>query len=178
MAGFAFRKNLHGTSEVPALLEFIGKNSIIFTVGDAVRMNTSGFLDLSVANEQVMGIVQTVVDTNGLPVTPDSGTTNTWTMASDNQTVALRKVQIVPAFGDYAFSTDSDTTITTADLGVYFNVNATSDGVVTAGQSATIGTLMFQCIGLDPNGDGDASMGLYRIVASQMAQVTIATVAA
>jgi hypothetical protein len=177
MAGFKFRKNLHGTSETPALMEGVGKISIIFTVGDCVRINTSGYVDLSEANEQVIGVVASVVDSKGIPVTPDSGTTDTWTMGSDNATVK-KTIQFIPAFGDYAFSTDSDTSITIADIGQYFNVSSTSDSLVTSGQSYTIGTLMWQCVGLDPNGDGDASMGLYRCVGSQIGQTTIAAGAA
>jgi hypothetical protein len=98
-------------------------------------------------------------------------------MGSDNATVG-KKIQFIPAFGDYAWSADSDTTITIADVGVYFNVKSTSDAIVTSGQSATIGTLQFQCIGIDPDGDADASKGLYRCVGSQMGQTTIAAVAA
>jgi hypothetical protein len=177
MAGFIFRKNLHGTSETPALMEGVGKDSIVFTVGDVVRINTSGYIDLSTADEQIIGVVQSVVTSKGLPVAPDSGTTDTWTMSSANTTVGLR-IQFIPAFGDYAFSADSDTTITIADIGKYFNVKSTSDAIVTSGESYTIGTLQFQCIGLDPNGDADASMGLYRCVASQMGQTTIAAGAA
>ena len=175
---FNFRKNLDGSSQVPALLYGIGKNSIIFTVGDVVRFNTSGFLDLSEANEQVFGIVAGVVTSKGLPVDTDSGTINTWTMASDNQTVAMNQVSVIPAFPHYAFSADSDTTIEQASLGKYFNVNATSDGIVTSGESDTIGTLMFQLVGIDPDGDADVSKGLYRVVGSQVGGTTIATRAA
>lgn len=175
---FKFRKNLDGSSYTPSLLYGIGKDSIIFTIGDIVRINTSGYIDLSEANEQIIGVVVSVVDANGLPVTPDSGTTNTWTMASANTTSPKNQVAYIPAFPHYAWSADSDTTITVADLGCYFNANSTSDGIVTSGQSYTIGTLQFQCIGLDPNSDGDASMGLYRIVGSQMGATTIAAGAA
>jgi hypothetical protein len=178
MAGFIFRKNLHGTAEVPALLSMVAKDSIVFTVGDAIRLNTSGFLDLSTADEQIIGFVQTVVDKNGSPVAPDSGTTDTWTMGSANQTTTLNEIMFIPAFGDYAFSADSDTTITVADLGKYFNIKSTSDAIITSGESYTIGTLMFQCVGLDPNSDADASMGLYRVVASQMGQISQAAGAA
>lgn len=178
MAGFIFRHNLDGGAYVPSLLYGIGKNSIIFSVGDAVRFNTSGFLDLATANEQVMGFIATVVDENGIALTPDAGTTNTWTMESDNETVNMYQVSILPAMPHYAFSTDSDTTIEQASLGKYFNINATSDGIVTSGESDTIGTLMFQLVGIDPDNDGDVSMGLYRCVASQMGATTIASRAA
>lgn len=175
---FTLRKNLDGNPNSPALLAGIGKNSVVFTVGDAVRFNTSGFLDLATTTEQVFGVVATVVDANGIAITPDSGTTNTWTMASDNQTSAMKQVMVIPAFGHYAFSADSDTTIEQASLGKYFALNATSDGVVTAGESDTIGSLDLQLIGIDPDDDADASKGLYRFVNSQVGQLALGNRAA
>lgn len=172
---FVYRKNLDGSAYNPALLYGIGKNDIIFTVGDIVRFNTSGFIDLSTANEQIIGVVASVVDADGKAITPDSGTTNTWTMDDDNQTVNAYQVSFIPAFPHYAFSADSDTTIEQGSLGKYFNCNSTSDGIVTSGESDTIGTLQFQLIGTDPDGDGDVSKGLYRVVGSQMGATTIAS---
>lgn len=170
MAGFTYRKNLDGTNAVPSLLKAIGKNSIEFSKGDAVRVNTSGFVDVAETTEGIIGIVVGVVDAKGLPVAYDSGDIDTWTMASDNQTVAFKEVVFIPAFGHYAFSCDSDTTIELASIGKYFALNSTSDGVVTAGESFTIGNLDVQLIGVDPDGDGDVSKGLYRIVKTQMGQ--------
>jgi len=178
MAGFTFRKNLDGSPYAPALIDEIGKASVIFTVGDAVRLNTSGFFDLATTTEQVFGIVQTVIDPNGLPVTPDSGTTNTWTMTAGNQTVAMSRVVVIPTFGHYAFSCDSDTTIEQASMGKYFALNSTSDGVVTSGESDTIGSLDCQLIGIDPNDDADASTLLVRFVNSQVGQLALSNRAA
>lgn len=178
MAGFTYRKNLDGSNSVPSLLKVIGKNSVVFTVGDAIRVNSSGFGDMAETTEGIIGIVQGVVDSNGLPVDCDSGKTDTWTMASDNQTVAKKEIMFIPAFGHYAFSCDSDTTIELASIGKYFALNSTSDGVVTSGESFTIGSLDVQLIGVDPDGDADASKGLYRIVRSQMAQSALVSGAA
>jgi hypothetical protein len=173
MAGFKFRKNLDGGAYVPSLIYAIGKDSIIFSVGDVVRLNTSGNFDLSTTTEQLFGVVATVVDPKGIPVTPDSGTTNTWTMPATNTTVAKREVAVIPAFGHYAFSCDSDTTIELASLGKYFALNSTSDGVVTSGESATVGALDCQLIGVDPDNNADASMGLYRFINTQVGQLTL-----
>jgi hypothetical protein len=175
---FNFRKNLDGSSQTPALLYGIGKNSVVFTVGDTVRFNTSGFIDLATTTEQVYGIVAGVVDSKGIPVAFDSGAIQTWTMASDNQTVSMKQVAVIPAFGHYAFSADSDTTIEQASLGKYFALNSTSDGIVTSGESDTIGSLDCQLVGLDPDGDADASKGLYRFVNSQVGQLALGSRAA
>lgn len=179
MAGFAFRKNLDGSAYVPALLYGIGKNSVVFTKGDAVRLNTSGFVDLATTTEQVIGIVAGVVNSQGASVDADSGTTDTYTMNSANQTTGGQyQVAFIPAFGHYAFSADSDTTIEQASLGKYFALNSTSDGVVTSGESDTIGTLDLQLVGIDPDNDADASKGLYRFVNSQMGQLALGNRAA
>jgi len=170
MAGFKFRKNLDGSGYTPALLYAIGKNSIVFTVGDTVRLNTAGFLDLATATEPVFGIVAHVVSSKGIALDFDSGTIQTWTMSATNQTGNMYQVAVIPAFAHYAFSADSDTSPGQADLGKYFAINATSDGVVTSGESDTVGSLDLQFIGVDPDNDGDASKGLYRFVGSQVAQ--------
>lgn len=177
---FKFRKNLDGNPYSPALIYNIGKNSIIFTVGDVVRINTSGFVDLCTTTEQAFGIVAHVVDKNGKAVAPDSGTNNTWTMNSANQTSASYQYQVgmIPVFGHYAFSADSDTTIDQADFGKYYALNSTSDGVVTSGESDTIGSLDVQVIGLDPDNNGDTSMGLYRFVNTQVGQLALGNRAA
>ena len=177
-AGFRFAKNLDGGAYTPSLLYYIGRDAIVFTVGDQVRLTTQGTLDHSVGGEQVMGIVATVVDTNGKAHATDSGALNTWTMDADNEAGALDEVAIIPAFGHYGFVADSDTTIATTSLGKYFNGNNTSDGIITSGESDTIGTLQWQAIGVDPNSDGDTSFGLFRCVGSQAGQTTIATRAA
>lgn len=65
-------------------------NSITVIVGQAVK-SSSGFLtNASVTSGAIAGIILAVVDANGLPIDPDSGTTDSYTTASDNQTVAKK----------------------------------------------------------------------------------------
>lgn len=166
MAGFSYKKNLDGSSQAPTNFYAIGKNSVTFTVGDCVRLNTSGNFDLATTNEQVFGVVQTVVTKNGRPVATDTGTSDTWTMAADNTTVDLYEVGVIPALPNYIWECDSDTTIEIASYGKYFALNSTSDGVVTSGESDTLGSLDMQCLGIDAY--ADVSKGLYRFINPQL----------
>ena len=174
MSGFSFRKNIHGTSEVPAMFEITGANSIIFQVGDLIRVNNGGFGALVTTGDLVLGVVQSVVTPKGAPVDNDSATTDTWTMASDNQTVAQNRVQYIPALSDYLFFNDSDDTLAATNLFQYFPVNDENDVNGSSSSDSTVDTV--RLIEIDPDHDGDASKGLWQIVESFWAQNGMGTV--
>lgn len=71
-------------------------NSGVVRVGDAVVFDSSGFIAraTNASGQCPVGIVVTVATADGVAVTADSGTTDTWTVASDNQTVAQRYAAI------------------------------------------------------------------------------------
>jgi hypothetical protein len=162
MLGFEFRKSLNA-SETPQLLYFIADNSDVITVGDAVKINTDGHAELLTAGAKVAGVVAHVVDANGLPLTPDSGTLHTYTMPSDNETVAQNKVGIYVG-KDLLFANDSSGSLATTNLMQFFDV--TDEDTINQG-SASDTAGQFQLVGLDPDGDGDASKGLFKIAESQ-----------
>ena len=171
--GFTFRKNLDGSAYVPSLLYFIGKNSVAFKTGDPVRINTSGFCDLSDAvGDTIVGIVQTVVDKNGKAVTPDSGTLNTWTMGGTNQTVTLNEVAIIPALPQYLFYNDADASLTQAMELKYFDLTV-STSQIDVGSATDTATASYRLVQRDPDDDGDASKGLFQIVESQLAPISV-----
>lgn len=66
------------------------KNSATVQIGDMVTMNDAGFIARVAETEPVLGVVIGVAQKAGIIVEPDSGTTDTFTMASDNQTVAMK----------------------------------------------------------------------------------------
>lgn len=164
MAGFLYRKSLI-TKDDPTLLTYIIDNSDTITIGDAVRLNTDGHVTLAGAGNTVLGVVVGVVDANGISIAPDSGTTDTWTVDSDNETVdkALAQV-IVSPFA--LFSNDADDDMATTNLGQFYDILAASNQIDESEASDTSG--QFQLISLDPDGDGDASKGLFRIAESQL----------
>ena len=169
MAGFKLRKNLDGSSASShALLEITAANSIVVQKGDLVRVNTGGFGALVTTGDVIVGVVAGVVDSKGLPIDPDSGTRDVYTMASDNQTVAQKKIQYIPALPQYLFYNDADDTLAQSNLFQYFDVNDENDVDVATGHDSTVSQV--QLVQIDPDGDADASKGLFRIVESVFAQ--------
>ena len=85
MSGFNYRKSLSGAAQVPAELQIIGGNSVVFQKGDLIRIDQDGFAGLVTAGDLVLGVVTGVVTNKGVPLDPDSGTLDTWTMGSANE---------------------------------------------------------------------------------------------
>lgn len=162
MTGFEYRKSLKG-SEDAGVLYFTGANSITFIIGDAVKVDTSGFATTASAGNKLAGIVAQVVDANGIAVDPDSGTTNNYTMTSTNQTVGLKKVGIIFS-KDALFANQATTALAVTNLLQFFDLSD-KNTISTASASDTAGQM--QLIGLDPDGDGDTTKGLFRIAESQ-----------
>lgn len=174
MAGFSYRKSLSGSAYQPAHLYVIGANSVVFQKGDLIRINTGGFGALVTTGDLVLGVVESVVDKNGAPVDNDANTNDTWTMASDNQTVAQKKVEYIPALADYLFYNDSDDTLAQANLMQFFPVNDENDVNGSSPSDSTVDTV--RLVEIDPDHDGDASKGLWQIVESFWAQNAMGTV--
>jgi hypothetical protein len=158
---FLFKKSLVSKDE-PTLLYFIIDNSDEITIGDAIMINTDGHAVVATATEEVAGIAVTVVDKNGAKVDFDSGSLNTWTVGTDNETVALKQVAIIVS-KDALFSNDSAADLATTNLLQFFDL--TSESQISSSGGDTSG--QFQLIALDPDGDGDASKGLFKIAESQ-----------
>lgn len=168
MGGFTFRKSLRGSLEQPTELTITGANSVVFQKGDLIRVNNAGFGALVTSGDLVLGVVTAVTDANGQPIDPDSGTTDTYTMASDNQTVAQKKVKYIPALQDYLFYNTADSAITVADLFAYMGVNDEND--VDPGSKSDTVVNTVRLIEVDPNNDGVTGAGLFQIVESFWAQ--------
>jgi hypothetical protein len=57
MSGFKFRKTISGGNGiVPAEFELIGGNSVVFQVGDLIRIDADGFAALVTAGDLVLGV--------------------------------------------------------------------------------------------------------------------------
>lgn len=164
MAGFHYRKSSL-TKDEPVLQYYIVANSEVITIGDAVNLNTSGFAEVVDAGDKVAGIVAQLVDENGQPVDHDTDTLDTWTVPSTNQTVAQYKVGIMMS-KNIAYYNDADDTLATTNLLQFFDTVAAGDQIDASTASDTAG--QFQLISLDPDGDADASKGLFRIAESQL----------
>jgi hypothetical protein len=173
MSGFSYRKNLDGSAYAPINMRFVGKDSIAFQVGDLVRINTSTVIDVVDATEAIAGVCVGVEDKNGLPVATDSGTTDTWTMASDNTTVNLYKVIFIPALPNYLFYADGDASNSSGDEFAFTDVTDHNSPANSYGDA----TAQLRLIERDPDHDADASKGLYQVAESQFG-TTLAVAAA
>lgn len=89
MANVKFAYCLSGQVH-PICKAYIIDNSDAITTGDFVSLNTDGHVVLATATNPILGSVEAVVESDGGPVEHDSGSSDTWTAASDNETVAKR----------------------------------------------------------------------------------------
>jgi hypothetical protein len=168
MPGFEYRRNLDGSIGAPTLLRQIGKNSVVFTVGDMVRINTSGFVDIVDADEDISGVCVGVVDTTGKAIDSDSGTIFDYTMASDNQTSAKKEVVFIPALPHYLFYNDSSGTLAQTDV---LKCADLADQDQVDQSSLADSQKQVQLVVWDPDGDADASKGLFRVVETHLGSV-------
>lgn len=175
--GFKFRKNLYGVDQ-PASQDLIIGNSQTLTIGDAVRVNDAGYLAVCAAGDAILGILTGIVDQNGTNIfspraTGTTGSTltpdDTITVSSTNQSDATRylkgQVQLDPA-GANLYYNDADDSLAQTNLMQFFDTTSSADQISVSSASDTSGG--FQLIRLDPDGDGDASKGLFRIAEPEL----------
>lgn len=93
MANVKFAYCLSGQVH-PIAKGYIVDNSDVITMGDFVSLNTDGHAVLATATNPILGSVVGMVGPNGEPIAFDAGSADTWTAASDNETVAQNKVLV------------------------------------------------------------------------------------
>lgn len=173
--GFDYRGSLAGVNASPVIIEVPITGSQTVTIGDAVRVNTSGTATVCGATSLVGGIVRGIVDRNGVPVfsprsqkgSASTSGDDTCTVASDNATVDLVKVQmeiILP--GNSLYYNDADDVLAQTNLFQFFDLTATGDQINVS--SASDSAAVAQLVKLDPDGDGDASKGLFIFAETQL----------
>lgn len=175
MAGFEYRGQLNGAENPVVLTVPIAASSAV-KVGDAVKLQTfasgSGVLRAT-GGSKILGVVQGIVNNVGIDLDnadPASfagtwaSSTGTYTASSANMTVKTVSVLIVvdknaiwynDAAGDFA----------AADIMKAFDL-ADQDQVADQNGADAAGAL--RLIKLDPDGDGDASKGLFIIVENDL----------
>ena len=180
--GFRLRKNLYGLQTEGQQLKVRVANSTTLKLGDAVRINTGGFLVRSAAGEAVLGIltgfigatVNDVTGTNpfslggditGLTLTEDDQIVTSATNQTRTELYLVGEVTVDPA-GILLWYNDSDGTLARTNIGQYFDVLSGSNQIDSASAADTNG--QFELIEIDPDNDGDASKGLLRIAESQI----------
>ncbi len=177
--GFRFRKSLYG-GDLPAALRFRVANSITLKIGDAVRVNTGGFVALSGATAPVIGVCTGIVNNEGInPFSLGAGTAgatlipdDSVTTAADNQTRAvsdgfIEAEVVVDPSGALLWYNDADGDLAVTDVLSLYDSLGGSDQINQGSADDTNG--QWQLISVDPDGDDDASKGLFRIVEGELA---------
>jgi len=170
MAGFKLRGHLLGAQN-PVTRDAIITDSETVTVGDAIQM-TDGFAQVCDANERIMGIAVAITDENGIDLdsTRSDNYDGTWTSSTQTYVASAdnesdKKIKVKMICDPYAlFYNDADGSLTSAMDMEFFSL-VDEDQVDADTNSATVGEM--QLWKRDPDGDGDASKGLFRIVAWQ-----------
>lgn len=175
MAGFEYRGQLNG-AENPITLEVPIGNSATVKVGDAVKLvafASGGGLTRATAGEEILGILTGIVDKNGIDL--DNTSTNnydgTWTSSTktyvasaDNMTdKEIRGLVVVDK--DALWYNDAAGNLAAADILKFFDL-ADQDQVADQDGADNAGAMIL--IKRDPDGDGDASKGIFKIAESEL----------
>lgn len=166
MAGFELRGHMLGAQN-PITYNIIIKNSQALVKGNSILMS-GGFCTPATAGSLVFGIVVGIVDKNDIDLDNTASdnydgtwvsSTGTYTASSDNQTDKMVKAKIV-ADPFAIWYNDADANLTAAMEFQHFNLISKSQ---IDGDTNTESYGQFQLLKRDPDGDADASKGLFRI---------------
>ena len=175
MAGFEYRGQLNG-AENPVVLDVLIGASLTVKVGDAVKVyafSSGGGCSRASAGNLILGIVQGIVNKDGIDLdNADTSTydgtwtssTKTYAAASDNLTDKQIKAKVI-VDTNALFYNDTAGSLAAGDEYKHFDLNdqdqiADQDGADAAGA--------FILIKRDPDGDGDASKGIFIISESDL----------
>lgn len=180
--GFSVHKRLYGECEGVQLL-YIIDNSQKIQVGDAVRLDTAGYLKPCAATDPaVLGIASGLYDQNGdvgvfsprMPATAVAGSTllpdDTLTVSATNTSDGTRKLSayvILDPAGSLLLRNVASGALAQANIGSLFNVVSNNPGQIDA-SSVSVTAGQFQLVALDPDGDGTTTKGIFRIVQNQL----------
>ena len=170
MAGFKFRYSLAPGSD-ESVRQYVIANSATIAEGDVVLLS-SGYLSPGTATNRLVGVVEGIVDANGVPLDhPEADHDGTWTnspntyvASSDNQTdKQVRALVRTDPLAVYSATPDATIGTTTgSNLQGYYCDIASETAPDESGASTSAAQL---CIhGLDPD---DSSKGLYSIAEHQ-----------
>ena len=165
---FIFKGKLNDPNGTRVYQERTLADSTAFTIGDAVRLNASGVLELAGAGNTVYGIIAAFIKADGSPVT-DNGAggdyTNTYTTGASNTVQAS-----VDTSYDSKYSVTADATLGTttgSDLAGYnMDVLAASDQLDES--TATANTAQFFSHGQDPDPKAATNSVIVTIQESQI----------
>lgn len=128
----------------------IGMNSAVFAVGDILTMDASNGLKVAGATTSVIGVSATSA-----------------TMSATNQTVGLVKPAYIPVDQDTEFLMGANSALSAlTSIGAYYKLTGTTGAmqVDVASGVQTTSSRVVVCTGVDPQGIGDPTQGLFKFV--------------
>lgn len=167
------------------LKAYVIKNSATVKSGMAVKA-TGGYLEPAGAGDKILGVIKGIVSRDGLALNVAHATAfdgaytsggdgvETYVATADNQTDKQVKA-LISLDPDTLWANDSSGDLTAANLFQFFDLLAGGLQVNAASASALSGSV--QLVGLDPDGDGDASKGVFKIAESQLSPAAQAAAA-
>lgn len=175
MAGFEYRGQFSGAQDPVTKLIPIA-NSATVKVGDVLKMQafaSGGGCTRATAGSLVLGVCVGIVDKNGIDLTNTStanydgtwtSSTNTYVASADNMTDKVVKALVV-VDKDSVWYNDSAGDLAIADEWKHFDL---TDQDQIANQNGADAAGAFVLVKRDPDGDGDASKGLFIISESEL----------
>lgn len=145
MAQYFLRTPDKGGVETP----IIGNNSEVLSVGDAVYIDSDGFIAVATTSSKIFGFCN-----------------ETKTMTSDNETVAKYCPEVIPADGVTMVYT-ADQAVTQTDIGTYADLATTTSGAQVLNLVGG-STGQFIVIGFDPNKDGSTTLCIVKVAEPQV----------
>lgn len=175
MAGFEYRGQLNG-AENPVTLTVPIAASATVKVGDALQLedfSSGGGCKRAAAGTEVLGICLGIVDRNGIDLdnTSTANYDGTWTSSTKTYVAAAdnmsdKKVACLVVVDKNAlWYNDTAGDLAAADILKGFDL-ADQDQI--ADQNGADGLGAFRLVKLDPDGDGDASKGIFMIAESDL----------
>src|SRR3990167_10691247 len=158
--------SLLGGANSGAVRSYIGDNSAVFARWDMTTLEAGSFAVLGTTGVRLLGVVIGAVDRFGHVADHTAGSSTTWTMTSDNETVALRRVLVqISPFQIYSGDPDSTIGTTTgsnqsgyvSDIADEDNIDE-SDALIA---STTSNSAQLDLWGVDPNDSGNALCNIF-----------------
>jgi hypothetical protein len=148
---FKFHKSLKGTG-MPPLVRVIVDNSDTVQIGDAVKAYNAGNAEVATAARPILGIVHDIQLASGLAPTWNSGTDDTYTVASDNETVGLVAVLVdCDQASIYSGAQDGTVGATNSSDKIGASMDIADEGQLDESTALRNAQGQMYCWGTDPN---------------------------
>jgi hypothetical protein len=171
---FQYRGQLNG-AENPVVRKILIGNSAAIVVGRAAKMvvlGSGGGVTPATAGSRIVGFVIGIVDSNGIDLDNTKQTldgtwatsTQTYTAAADNMTVK-KVAALVVVDKNALWYNDTAGDLVVADEYKFFDLSTAAQVADQNGHDSAGALVLVQ---RDPDGDGDASKGIFKIAESNL----------